>query len=394
VEVSLPFQDFAEEVEAWGGYGNPWELPKTVLARTFGGALDARTLVSFFNYPTVASVRDTTGSVRPDTLLTFVGGTIVAIVDTVASVADEPVTVGVGALQDDWHFRSATWTMAVDTIGEQTPWPEEGGGPVIPLSTATWAPESGDTIRIQLDSTDVASWIDTLAARRGMRLDVLTEGARLDLTSARLYLNTRPSINPDTLVELEVGARTRTFIYQPSLEEPGEEIRVGGVPAWRSVMDLDLPEFLDGPPELCAELGCPLPITPEALISASLVLTTKAPAAAFQPTDSLYMDVRPVLAPERMPKSPLGSSLAGILGVALPPEHFGENDGVEVKIPLGAYIEALLEQGPDGELPASLVLLSTFEPASLAYLSFEGPGSEKSPQLRLILTYGEGVGIR
>jgi hypothetical protein len=394
VEVRLPFEEFAEGVEAWGGYGNPAELPIGIVAQSYEGSLDVRTLVGLQSYPTVASVRDTTGSIRPDTSLTFIGGKIVAIVDTLSSVHDGSATLQVGALQQDWHFRTANWTMAVDSVGDQQPWEEEGAGPVIPLGSGDWEASSGDTISIELDSAAVAVFTDTLAAHRGIRLDAGTEGVRLDLTSVRLILNTRPSINPDTLVELTVGARTRTFVYQPALGEPGDEIRVGGVPAWRSVLKLDLPEVLNGPPELCQAVGCPLTLTPDALISASLVLRTKAPPPAFQPNDSLFLDVRTVLAPDRMPKSPLGGSLTGIVGTLLPPEYFGEDAGAEVKVPLGSYIEALIEAGPDTDLPTSLALLSTYEPLSLYFASFEGPESGMGPELRLILTYGEGVGIR
>lgn len=394
VEVRLPFHEFATKLEAWGGYGNPSELPIGIVARDFHGTLDVRTLVGLANYPTVASVRDTTGSVRPDTILTFIGGRVVAIVDTTSSVHEGQVTLSVGAVQHDWDFRTATWTMAVDSVGDEQPWPEEGAGPVLPLGTGEWDATEGDTISIELDSAAVAVFEDTLAAHRGLRLDAVTGGVRLDLTSVRLHLTTRPSINPDTLVELRVGARSRTFVYQPALEEPGGDVRVGGVPAWRSVMHLEIPETVDGPVSVCEEVVCPLPITPDALISASLVLTTKAPPGAFQPRDTLYLDVRPVLAPERMPKSPLGGSLAGLLGVRMPPEYFGEDDGVEVKIPMGQYIEALIEADPDADLPRSIALLSTFEPLSLYFASFQGPESEDGPELRLILTYGEGLGIR
>jgi hypothetical protein len=232
----------------------------------------------------------------------------------------------------------------------------------------------------------------------GLRLDAVTEGARLDLRLLSYYLITRPSVNPDTLVELNVPSQARSFIYLPVPEPPEEQIQVGGVPAWRSVFTMDLPDSLDGPPELCQQVQCPLALTPESLISASLVLTTKAPDVAFQPVDTLYMDMRPVLEPSRLPKSPLGSSLVGVLGVPLDPEDFGENDGVEVEIPLGQYIENLIREKTDPdlelEIPRTVALLSYFEPLSLYYAQFEGPDSPLGPKLRMVLTFANEVGIR
>ena len=58
VEVTLPFQDFAGDLEHWGGYGQAYQLPNDVVARAFEGSLDARILNNWFPYPRLASVRD------------------------------------------------------------------------------------------------------------------------------------------------------------------------------------------------------------------------------------------------------------------------------------------------------------------------------------------------
>jgi hypothetical protein len=173
-------------------------------------------------------------------------------------------------------------------------------------------------------------------------------------------------------------------------------IIVGGVPAWRTVFSMNLPRVLDGPPELCARVTCPHTLTSRSLVSASLVLRTEAPPAAFQPTDSLFLDVRPVLEPSRLPKAPLGFSLAGFLGVRVPPAYFGEEAGSEVIIPLGAYVEQLIaaDTASNSTVPRSIALLSSFEPLSLYFGSFHGPGSPLAPELRLILTLGEEVRVR
>ena len=396
VEVILPFHEFAGDLEAWGGYGQPYQLPTGIVARSFEGSLDARVLTSWNPYPVSASVRDSTGSVRVDSLLTFVGGRIIARFDTISSVLDGPVTLSIGALPRDWDFRSAAWDVAVDSVGDRQLWAEGGAGPVTPLATGVWDPTAGDSVVFEIDSAGVSIWADTADAEMGVRLDAVTEGVRLDLKGLSYFLSTRPSIHTDTIVELAVGARARTFIYQPVPEAPEGEIRVGGAPAWRSVFTMSMPKTLDGPPELCQLVQCPLTLTSESLISASLVLTTRAPPPAFQPTDSLRLDVRPVLEPSRLPKSPLGSSLVGILGVQLLPEYFGEEAGAEVEIPLGGYVEGLIAEntGSEVEVPSTLALLSLFEPLSLSFAAFEGPDSPAGPKLRLILTLAEDVRIR
>jgi len=396
IEVRLPWDEFASNLAVWGGYGTPSQLPRGIVARSFEGTLDARMLVDFFTYPSEISVRDSTGSIRPDTLLTFPSGRLVVRIDTTSSDFPGPVTLALGAPMEDWHFASVTWSLAVDTVGTQRPWSEEGAGPVIPIGPGVWDPSAGDSVVFELDSAAVALWADTSSANRGVRLEALTEGVRLDINSFQFSVNARASINPDTVVAVPVAVARRTFVYHPALEASENAILVGGVPAWRTVFRLDIPETLNGPESLCAQVVCPVTLEPEALSGAFLVLRTKAPPAAFQPADSLLMDVRSVLEPSRLPKSPLGASQVGGFGLHLAPEDFGEEDGVEVVIPLASLVRSLIAKhsDPDVQVPPDLALLSAFEPLSLYYASFHGPDSPLGPELLLVLTFGEEVVIR
>jgi len=396
VEVRLPFEAFAANFRVYGGYGSPAELSYGVMANNYEGSLDARTLIGWFPYPVAATVRDTTGTSRPDSSLVFVGGKMVIYVDTVASVHEGPVDLSIGALTQPWHYTSATWEVAVDTVGDRREWEEAGAGPVMSLATATWDPEEADSVIFELDSAEVAIWNDTASAEQGVRIDAITEGVRLQANTFRLHLTTRPSSNPDTLVDLVIQPRWRSFIYQPVLEDPETEFRIGGVPAWRTVFDMDFPTVLDGPPELCQEVECPLELTPESINSASLWLTTKEPPPGFRPSDTLRIDVREVLAPARLPKSPLGSSLSGFLGVRVPPTYFGDSTGAQVEIPMAGYVVSLIQADTagGGTLSRTMALLSSFEPLSLPFASFYGPGSPYEPEMRLILTVGGQVEIR
>ena len=396
VEVRLPFESFATNFRVYGGYGSPGELSYGVMAKDYEGALNARTLIGWFPYPLAATVRDTTGTSRPDSSLVFVGGQMVVLMDTLASVHDGPVDLAIGALPRPWHYASADWQVAVDTVGDRQPWDEEGAGPVTPLATSNWDPAEADSVIFELDSAAVAIWNDTASAEQGVRIDALTEGVRLQAYTFRLHLTTRPASNPDTLIDLVVQPRWRSFVYNPVLESPESEFRIGGVPAWRTVFDMDFPRVLDGPPELCEKVECPLEISEENINAASLWLTSKEPPSGFRPSDTLRIDVREVLEPSRLPKSPLGSSLAGYLGITVPPEVFGDSTGTQVEIPMAGYVASLIRADTTGvdQLSRTMALLSSFEPLSLPFASFYGPGSPYEPEMRLILTVGGKVELR
>lgn len=392
VEFVLPFEDFAEGVRVYGGYGSPSELFESVLAQDFEGVLDARVLVRFNPYPWVASVLDSTGTTRADSAFTFVGGRFVARFDTTeANRPDGPVQLSAGALPKGFDSRSVSWTVAVDTINDRSEWAEAGAGPVASFGTMEWDPAVSDSVVFELDSLTISQLGDTLQSGDGVRLDLLTPGVRMNLLSTDLRLYSRPNVNQDTLITLNAPPIAQTFIYDPFPEPEVGGIRIGGAPSWRTVLTLDLPDGLEGSAALCAELGCPIELTPGRLNSATLILTTVATQAAFQPADSLFLDARAVLAPDLLPKSPLGTSLVGGLGVSIAPEAFGTAPGRTISIPVTTFVRSLVDES--GQKVPDLVLLTPLEPFSIGFGSFAGPGQVGAPQLRLILTVADTVEI-
>jgi hypothetical protein len=198
----------------------------------------------------------------------------------------------------------------------------------------------------------------------------------------------RPTIDPDTLVE-DTTAQVieKTFIYDPPPPAP-TGIRVGGAPAWRTVMTVAVPA-LTGPPELCAAVGCPYTPAAGDISYAALVLTSQATEAAFQPSDTMLLDVRPVLSPPALPKSPLGASQTGGVGAPVAPELFGASAGTDVEIPVTFFVRTLLAPASGGSSPpATLVLLAANEPGSMTFASFFGSADPDPPVLRLIITVG------
>ena len=393
VELRIPWEDFASNLEVIGGFGAPVELGRGVLAKSFAGTLDARTILRFGAYPTEAQVRDTTGTTRTDGDLTFIGGRVVALLDTIASTNDEPVLLGLGAIQHEWDVRTVTWTAAVDTINDQRSWPEAGAGPVAPLATAEWDPMAGDSVWFELDSAQVAAWADASDESRGARIELLTAGERIEIAGVVLRLNTRPSLNPDSTFFLDVQREDISFVYNPFPEPPPDGIRVGGAPAWRTILDVRMPAQLTGPPALCAVVRCPVPLHASEVNYAALVFRTRRTEEAFQPTDTVGIDARPVLSRETLPKAPLGASLLGLAGRLIGPEFFGDQAEQDVEIPITTFARNLLTGADEAGLEPSetLALLSLREPFSIAFASFHGPGSESAPFLKLIVTVSRSV---
>jgi hypothetical protein len=395
VEVRLPWSAFASGLRVYGGFGSAAELGRGVVARDYAGVLDARTLSRFNPFPATVTVRDTTGTARADSMPVFRTGRVAVVLDTLASTNEGPVELSLAALTQAWHARTATWTLAVDTVNDRRPWGEPGAGPARELGTAEWDPAEGDTVFFPVDSAQLAEWRDTADVERGVRVGLVTGGERVRIANILLRLDVESTLNPDTTVLSSVGRRDLTFIYDPVPEPPPDGIRIGGTPSWRTVLEVRVPPSLDGPPALCEAVGCPVELQPDQVNYAALVLRTRRSAAAYQPTDSVSLDVRPVLAPEALPKSPLGPSLTGAVGRQVAPGFFGDGEGVAIEIPVTEFIQDQLrgETAEGGEPPGTLALLSTFEPLSLAYASFHGPGTQLEPQLKLIVTTGASVGL-
>ncbi|MCG6954596.1 MAG: hypothetical protein LJF04_01280 [Gemmatimonadetes bacterium] len=396
-ELTFPWSDFASNVAVYGGYGVPPELGTGVVAKAFDGELDARTLVRFATYPLSAVVQDSLGTTLTDYDLTFHGGRVVAFFDTVASEVPGPVTLDLGVLHTNWDVRTASWSMAVDTVGGQEAWPEPGAGPAESFTTAVWDPSAGDSAVFVLDSAQALAWqaqdsvTDSTTVVQGARLSLLTPGARLKLTSVALRLDTRSSLNPDTALVLTVGRTDLTFVYTPAPAPPTDGMRVGGVPAWRTVFDVNVPTTLSSPPTLCAAVKCPVKLNSSQVTYAALVLHTKKEDPAFQPSDSVALDVRPVFDPTALPKAPLGSSLIATgLGRRLSASLFDTGDGTAVEVPITEWVQAVIADTTKTG-PRTLALLSAFEPNDISYASFYGPDSPFAPSLRMVITAGPAV---
>jgi len=388
LEVELPWSDFASNLQVLGGYSSPSVLPRPIVTRAYLGALEARTLMRFDTFP--GSVRvNQDGVIAPVDSINFVAGYLSIGFDTLLSVAPGPVALELGGTQEEWEIRTASWAFAVDTVGDQRAWTEAGAGPgsAPTVSSITWDPAVSDSVTFFLDSASISTWIDPSDQKRGGRLSTTTDGSLLVLNRAHLRLSIRAPAY-DTIVEDTVDLLERTVLYDPPPSAP-TGLRVGGVPAWRSLLQVSLPA-LTAPPELCAALGCPYTVDAGQISYAALKLTSQASEAAYQPFDTMLIDVRSVLSPTSLPKSPLGVSESGGLGQDLLPEAFGAAAGTVVELPITSFLRTLLG-GPDAngkDPPSTLAVISALEPWSIPFASFDGPADPGAPRLRMILTVG------
>ncbi len=396
VELLLPFHEFADNFQVFGGFGSVANASTRHVALEYEGDFQARTLFRFLPLP--GSIQVTPPGEEDavaDSAYIPVGGRLVVRMDTVRFRPDGPVELEAAAVQTFWDELTVSWTAAVDTLGERREWDEPGGGPARTLGSGIWDPEVGDSIVFQVDSLTATEWRDSAAdAPRTARISSLTPGLLLDVASVEFQAELRPSVAPDTLVTVNSESMGSSYIYTPEPELSPDEITVAGAPARRTYFRFDLPQVLEEGSSACTGVAaCPLELTPEQLVYAGVVLQSRpADPPAFQPLDTLRLDARLVLAPDRVPRSPLGGPVLPDVR-SVPPGAFEVGGDRRVELPVTAYLADLLRDPEEEEEPltATIALLSAQEAQGFGFARFAGPGQEGAPFLRLILTLSEGV---
>lgn len=328
---------------AFGLYSAPADAPFTVIANEYEGALNSRTLLRFA-IPRVIAVIDTLGVLRTDSMPIFFAGDVRVIVDTLGSTPP-PAALSLYRTTEDWDRLTATWQHRVDSLGVQIPWAEAGGSPGAHIGTAPY--EEGDSVFVPVDSATIAIWADTTDATRGAVLDVSPD-ARLRTGVPTLRLRARSSFQPDTVVELTLAAG-RTFIFEPLQPESVGEPRVGGTPAWRTVIRLQ--DRLDTLTVAC-------PGVPDCTIRLGDVSINYA-----------AMQWQPVPSPAGFaPELPLGIALHALLPSPLLPLERSPLSG-EVGAPRQVPVSSFTAPGaPVVELPATEFMRVIFAPDSAAFV--------------------------
>lgn len=395
VEVFFDFDEVVQDVGVYSGFGSVASLDREILARDSDGGFNARVLARFRGFPSVIQTADSEGTTRADSSFTVIGGRVTVRIDTIP-VPRDTATFVAGALTTPWDPGSATWEHAVDTVGGPTPWPEAGGGPVEVLDTAVWRSVDGtDSVYFDVDSATVAGWMVEEDPTRGVRIQVDDPGIRLEATRINFLLRVQPSFEGTDPVFVPTGSDSTTFIYDPPPGPPADGFRFGGAPAWRTVLDLDFPVTVAAPAEACQVVACPLEISPEQVTYAGIQLFTRETASHYSTSDSVTAELRTVLRPDLLPRSPLSARPIGGVG-GLPPDAFGLGADELVEIPLTDYVRDLIQgDSGGGTAPSSTVaFLSPVEPLSFAFGEFHGgDAGVLAPRFRLILTLADEVDL-
>jgi hypothetical protein len=288
---------------AFGLYSEPQDAAFLILADRFDGVLDARGLARF-NIPTSISVVDTLGTARLDTMPRFFAGTVRMEVDTLLGT-NTPVRLALYRTAEEWEV-SATWTLRSDDGGVQRAWATPGGTRGILLDTMTYI-AGVDSLRFRVDSATIAAWSDTTNASRGALFVVESGGARLRTTLPVLHLEARSTFRPDTVFTALASAPRHTFIFTPEQPAVASQPRVGGTPAWRTVMRLQ--ERLDTLSFACPGVpNCRFRLSEANLNHAGLRLQPVAAPPGFRPEGSISVGAYLLLPSPQIPlqRSPLG----------------------------------------------------------------------------------------
>ena len=371
-QADLAPADFFEEIGRFTGYTSRRDAPYLLVANQFEGALQAHTLARFTGFPAAITYTDA-GTSKTDSTFAWVGGRVVAPLDTTALAATGPVTYQLWTLTQPWNARSATWELAVDSAGERTPWSTPGGARGRLLAEVSRAP--GDTLL-----RDSIVWaLDSLAVRdivrdsaNGVLVTAIGTQSRTQLGRLVLRANARPAGKPDTALTQNITTGPQAFIFTPAVPDAGWQ--VGGIEGARALFRLRLPATVP----VCAPGGgaCrDVAFGSVALNEAALVFDPVPVEGGFRPVAPLSLVLRLIAEPTLGRLAPLGGSVTAAL---VPGTRFVAPADSAVAIPLTSYVRHLLS---DSTAIDAFALLAEPEAANFGLARFAG-----APRLRLIYT--------
>lgn len=382
-EVILPASSFLQSDSAFTGYTKPSDANFTLLARKYGNTVDANSLFRFSLPPTTVIVRNVTmNTAQTDSAPRYFSGLMVLKFDTLTSPGAKPVLLRAFRTIEEWN-ESATWTNRIDTGTVHLPWSTPGGSRGVQIDTATWV--AGDSVVFRVDSQTIATWRDTTNKARGAIVVAETNCARMRVLATAVHLSVHSTLRPDTVIAADVVPAIRTFVFNPQ-PAPTADLRVGGTPAWRSVLKLrpDLTSITVPCPGNV--VGCVVALDSVHINSAQLLLKPKPSPAGFSLEDTSFIEVRPLATSTTVPleRSPVGGNVG--LSKALAPGAFDNPVlGDFVRIDITPFFEHLtntkLTAADRALLATALSLIQIPEPGTFGFMAFD-----QSPSLRLVLT--------
>ncbi|HUG39868.1 MAG TPA: hypothetical protein VMM12_05260 [Longimicrobiales bacterium] len=390
-EVILDPQAFLQADTTYDSFGQLSDAGFRLVANQFAGELDAHTLFQIFRPFTVTYQPSDGAGVQTDSLLAIRGARVTLIVDSAASTAG-PVDIEVLPVTETWDAASVTWSLRHDTAGVSEPWTTPGGTTGPAVGTATWT--TGDTLVIPIDSASAAVWQDTLVARRGALVRTTTSGARLRLAGVRFEYDVVPREQPDTMVVAGSASRSMHIVSPDVVAPAPTELRVGGLPAWRSLLhfrrmgDIIVNACGGGGPPI-GDPACDVALG-DAALNLAAILLEPLPVGGRRIEVPIRIEAWRVLPTENVPvfRAPLSGPF-GRMADSIPVELFTPTPpaGTRVAVPVTSYVRQLL-QPEDPEAPLSLwvALVAELERGTFGYGAFSSMESAAPPRLRLILT--------
>jgi hypothetical protein len=377
-EITLDPSQYLVGNIAYGDYTAVRDVDFAVIAGAFEGALNSRALTRFL-LPTSVSVVDTAGVLRVDTDPVLIGGTVQLFVDTVRSTSG-PVRLALYRTTEEWD-QTATWVSRLDTAGVVVPWTMPGGARGVLIDTASFVTGT-DSVRFRVDSATVAAWAGAGDEGSGLLVVAETPGSRLFTAVPRLLVDIRSTFRPDTVLQMLAGTAARTFIFEPELPLSAPEPRVGGTPAWRTVLQLQ--ERLDTVSFACPGVpACRFRLGDVSINYAGIRLRPTQPPAGFSPEVDLNVAAYLMLPSPDVPLQ--RSPLSDVVGLGTAPRSSFLAPGAPVFELAVTNLIAAAAQPPEARgtafLPTHIALVSGLDVRTFGFGAFE-----TMPRLRLVVS--------
>ena len=382
-EVELPASEFMAFDSSFSGYATAFNAGYGVIANNYDGGRDAHTLMQFSLPPSLFAIRTTGTTIVVDSFPHFYSATMVLHLDTLmpTPAITHGSRIALYRTAEPWD-PSTTWTDRVDTANVKLPWTTPGGTVGAKVDTVTWA--AGDSVMLHVDSATLAEWTDSTNKSRGALLVSETPGSIVHVIGTALHVKTHSTLNADTVIDLDLVPVYRTYLENPSLPSPSTTIRIGGTPAWRTVMRLR--DDIAGVTYPCpnGQAGCTVTVDSVHLSLAQLLLKPVRPPTGFAPEDSVLVEVR-TLAPSTvvpLSRSPLGSHI-GYSAVLSPTLFTSPAASDVVKVDITGLMRNLSNPNVKAadRIPPLIALLQVPEAQTFGLTQFD-----PNVTLRLVLT--------
>jgi hypothetical protein len=372
-EIEIPVQGMISWRDTtYSGYEVPVTSSYRVL--TDSSELQGRLLARFETIPDSFDI-----GTAPQPIESYANGRFRLIVDTANSAIPQAgVDVEVYALTRSYVEREASWTDAVEGVPWSTPGGDLGERLAFGRIDAPFDSTASDTLFVPFElSTDsvLTAWAAS-DGEPGVAIRVVGSPASIDVRFLAIAFDVK-LVGQEALVPVARSPAGYTVIFDPQTPEPGQQSRLGGLPASRIYLDFELPEVWEG-----------LQLKGSTINAAALVLRPKSPPPdPFRlgaPVDAIAFQL--LADPfEFGPKTPIG----GILGppALLDPEALVEDDA-ELVLSITPLALVWSFAPPDSLDVLRIGIQSSPEGADLGSWSF-GSAEDVSalrPSVRMIVT--------